>query len=294
MGNHCQSCLKSSDDFEGAEFKASKLEDVPTDSTFAKQSSVSIDPKALLFIQEKNRLLIRKVGTVQGHDFIIEECTDCRIYILDITAQVTIESCVNCSIFLAPCESSVSVRNCVNCELITVCSQLRLRDCKNLDIMLFCASSPCIETSTDVGFFGYQFAYFNLLKQMEDCNLSVFNNPWFKIHDFDTESPSKFEVKNNSVITRDVFPFIFSFILQDSIPEEIRDDLFSTEQTIIPMITGSVWDCEAEVLHPECLMFIIADREETALTVFHQIRAKMDRLSILVDTKLVNLDEEVL
>ena len=126
--------------------------------------------------------------------------------------------------------------------------------------------------------------------------MSVFNNSWFKIHDFDPESPSTFEVKNNSVTTRVVFPFIFSFILKDSMPEEILEDLLPTEEAIIPLSTGAIWGKggDAERIHPECLIFIISDSEEIALTAYTEIVSKMDRSSSVVETKLIKWDHDVL
>eukprot|EP00965_Chrysotila_dentata_P027261 905528-Pleurochrysis_carterae.AAC.1 len=43
---------------------------------------------------------------VSGQQFIIEECEDCDIYVLDYSAQVTIDLCRRCRIFLGPVEAS--------------------------------------------------------------------------------------------------------------------------------------------------------------------------------------------
>lgn len=43
----------------------------------------------------------------------------------------------NCTIVLGPSSSSAFLRTLTGCKLVVFCQQLRLRDCKDLDIMLY-------------------------------------------------------------------------------------------------------------------------------------------------------------
>ncbi len=95
----------------------------------------------LMFICRKDELLIREPGTIDFQSFLIDECENCDIYLLDTTAQVMVDACKNCNIFISPCESSIYLRNCENCRIVCMCQQFRARDCLNLDIMLHVASS---------------------------------------------------------------------------------------------------------------------------------------------------------
>jgi protein XRP2 len=70
--------------------------------------------------------------------FKIESCVGCKIYVHDQTAQVTIDLCEQSQIVMGPCQSSTFVRNCNDCTLVLVTGQLRLRDCNNLKIVLYC------------------------------------------------------------------------------------------------------------------------------------------------------------
>ena len=164
------------------------------------------------------------------NSFLIDGCEDCQIYILDITAQVTIDYCKNCNIFLSPCESTVFLRNLDNCKIASISSQLRLRECTNMDIMLYSATKPCIENSTNINFYCYQFAYFNLLKQMETTKLSISGNRWSEIQDFGVEEQSVFKIKSNDSKVRKVFAYLF-----DDITYDIKNELSPINQLIIPL-----------------------------------------------------------
>jgi protein XRP2 len=48
--------------------------------------------------------------SINGQQFIVRNCTDCDVFLLDYSGQVIIENCTNCFVFVAPCESSVYFR----------------------------------------------------------------------------------------------------------------------------------------------------------------------------------------
>jgi hypothetical protein len=64
-------------------------------------------------------------SSIRGQQFIIEECENCTIYLLDYSATVSIDECRNCRIFVGPCESSVFVRTSKKLKLVIAAQQLR-------------------------------------------------------------------------------------------------------------------------------------------------------------------------
>ena len=95
-----------------------------SDNTFRK----ALDIKDFAFSQRSGELLVKLPGAVFGQQFIIEDCTDCDILVLDWSAMVTVDRCQRCRIFLGPCESSVFLRNCDDIRAVIACQQFRTRD----------------------------------------------------------------------------------------------------------------------------------------------------------------------
>ena len=86
------------------------------------------------FMMSKRRgeVLLKLPGELNGQQFIIEECEDCDIFLLDWSATVTIDLCRRCRIFVGPCESSVFLRDCEDIKAVIACQQLRTRDVHRL------------------------------------------------------------------------------------------------------------------------------------------------------------------
>lgn len=136
-------------------------------------------------ISKKTReAIVKKEGSINGEQCNIEECNDCDIFILDYTATVYVDLCENCRIFVGPTESSVFVRECRSCDFMIACQQFRSRDCHQCRCALFCTTEPIIETSTDIRFGCFDFSYFTLRQQMIRAKLTLWNNKWWQVHDF--------------------------------------------------------------------------------------------------------------
>ena len=52
-----------------------------------------------------SKVLIKEPGSIGGQQFIVEECSESEVYLLDHTAALTIDVCNDCRIFAGPCES---------------------------------------------------------------------------------------------------------------------------------------------------------------------------------------------
>ncbi|KAJ9591481.1 hypothetical protein L9F63_001967, partial [Diploptera punctata] len=123
-------------------------------------------------------------GSVNGQQFIIQNCKNTSIYIFDHVNTVTIDDCINCKIIISAVKGSVFLRDCKECVCVVACGQFRTRDCRKMDIFLCCATQPIIESSSNIHFGCYQLFYNELEDHFQQSGLSVFNNNWSSIHDF--------------------------------------------------------------------------------------------------------------
>ncbi|XP_031698235.1 protein XRP2 [Anarrhichthys ocellatus] len=126
----------------------------------------------------------RLPGKLNGQQFVIQECENCDIYVLDHSATVTIDDCVNCRVVLGPTKGSVFFRDCKDVKCVVACQQFRTRDCKKMEVFLCCATQPIIESSTGMKFGCFQYFYPELAFHFKDAGLSIFNNNWSNVHDF--------------------------------------------------------------------------------------------------------------
>lgn len=68
---------------------------------------------------------------------------------------VFVSGCTDCSIFCLPVAGSVFLSNCARCRVYVACHQLRLKDCHDTDIFVWCSSTPIIESCTGMRFGAY-------------------------------------------------------------------------------------------------------------------------------------------
>lgn len=69
----------------------------------------------------QGEICVKLPGSVAGQQFIIENCKECDLYVLDHCAMVTVDDCVNCRIFVGPTESSIFIRDCSKCQCAFLC-----------------------------------------------------------------------------------------------------------------------------------------------------------------------------
>lgn len=192
---------------------------------------LQIDPKDYTFSGLKNETVGRLPGKVAGQQFVIQDCENCKIYIFDHSATITIDDCVNCQIFLGPIKGSVFFRDCKDCKCVVACQQFRTRDCRKLEVFLCCATQPIIESSTGMKFGCFQYYYPELALQFKDAGLSIFNNTWSNIHDF-TPGENNWGLLPETAVVQDYVPLPSS--------EELKAVRVSTDATksIIPVTRG--------------------------------------------------------
>ncbi|EFJ52420.1 hypothetical protein VOLCADRAFT_116082 [Volvox carteri f. nagariensis] len=143
-----------------------------------------MDPNDYVFRKRTNEILIKLPGSINGNGFVLDTLHDCEVYLLDHTSQVQIDDCINCKIFIGPIDGSVFLRDCRDCTLCVAARQLRTRDCKDLDIALYCATQPSIETSTGIVFSCWRGAYPGLTRHFGCARLDPAKNTWRQVYDF--------------------------------------------------------------------------------------------------------------
>lgn len=61
-----------------------------------------IDPKQFTIENEKSTSLVKKAGSINGQQFIIQNCEHVNIGLFDFINTITIDDCNHCSIFIGP------------------------------------------------------------------------------------------------------------------------------------------------------------------------------------------------
>ncbi|KAH6590976.1 hypothetical protein BASA50_008976 [Batrachochytrium salamandrivorans] len=139
-----------------------------------------------------------------GMPFTIEDCKDAQLFVMDITAQTTVDSCINTFIFIGPCEGSVFIRDCTNCTIVCAAHQLRLRGCQNIKLVLYVATQPVIETSSEIQFSCFRYAYSQLKDQFRSAKLDVLSNFWCDVFDFNDITSKNYTIVDILNNTADV------------------------------------------------------------------------------------------
>ncbi|KHN81624.1 Protein XRP2 [Toxocara canis] len=88
----------------------------------------------------------------------------------------------------------VFIRDCASCTIFTISQQFRSRDCIDIDVFIFCATRPIIESSRLMRFRPLSLYYDKLEEHMLKATISPFTNNWNAIHDFTPEDMSNFEI----------------------------------------------------------------------------------------------------
>ena len=156
--------------------------------TEAPPAKPKLDPKDFIFLKRNGEKLVKAPGTINGQQFVIDSCEDCEIYVLDMCDSLMIDDCKNCKIVVGPTTGSIFIRDCEDCQCVFMCRQYRSRDCKNMDTYLHVTTRPIIETSSNMRFGCWDFHYDGLAEQMDKAGISVYQNFWSHIYNFNPDS----------------------------------------------------------------------------------------------------------
>eukprot|EP00796_Vickermania_ingenoplastis_P004082 gene4082-2930_t len=83
-----------------------------------------------------------------------------------------VSACEDCTIFTVPIAGSAFVSDCKSCRLYIACSQLRLKNCENVDVYVWVPSTPIIEHCSGMRFGPYT-CWRGLLKGSVPISISI-------------------------------------------------------------------------------------------------------------------------
>eukprot|EP00760_Papus_ankaliazontas_P001128 PhM_4_TR10394/c0_g1_i1/m.87364/K18272/RP2; protein XRP2 len=164
--------------------------------------------------------VVRGPGTLNDQQFSVDKCKNCTFLLLDILDSVVADECEKCIFVIGPTSGSVFLRTCVDCIVIVACAQLRLRDCVNTSLLLYCQSRPAIESSKGIRIGCHQHYYFEMQEQMDEARLSVYNNRFDEVHDFTAKAGG---VQAWSLLGADVTPRSLGVPALSTLIEDMAD-----------------------------------------------------------------------
>ncbi|GMS95300.1 hypothetical protein PENTCL1PPCAC_17475 [Pristionchus entomophagus] len=107
-----------------------------------------------------------------------------------------VDDCVDCTLIVGPLHGNLFIRGSSNCKVFYVGQQFRMRDCKEVDIAIYCRTQPIIESSANIRFYPLNLFYPNLHEHLTTIGMSAFGSPPRSIHDY-TPTPG---MRNYSII----------------------------------------------------------------------------------------------
>jgi protein XRP2 len=75
-----------------------------------------------MFKAQKDQMLIKMPGDINGEMFMIKDLENCTVVLLDHTAQITVDRCNNTKFYIGPIKASIFFRDCSDCEITVSCS----------------------------------------------------------------------------------------------------------------------------------------------------------------------------
>ncbi|CAF0969963.1 unnamed protein product [Rotaria sordida] len=243
---------------------------------------VAIKKEDFILDKLKDQTIFRLPGSVNGQQFIIQNCENCTVYVFDHTGQVQIDDCINCKIFIGPVHGSIFIRDSINCVLATICQQFRTRDCRDTYVYLSCTSQPIIEASHNIKFGCLTFNYQQLADQYKSADINPWNNNWGHIHDFTTIPDGK----NYSLLDKN--ENVFKYLPVPTDPScshlNIKDDI---DTSITPYTYGELYRHRTE---ERCLVIFFQDSNADACARALIAMTKQSEI-VLVQSKSYKIDE---
>eukprot|EP01062_Namystynia_karyoxenos_P016536 TRINITY_DN16039_c0_g1_i1.p1 TRINITY_DN16039_c0_g1~~TRINITY_DN16039_c0_g1_i1.p1 ORF type:complete len:458 (+),score=138.14 TRINITY_DN16039_c0_g1_i1:83-1375(+) len=146
------------------------------------------ETKGVVGTADKRETRVWRPGDLDGYELCLEGLKHVDYYVADFSGQMTLDDCEDCRVFIAPCGGSVFIRNCKGCRFAVCCSQLRMRDCADCALMVYVPGRVNVESCKRTSLACWNISYFELADQMAKAQLSAFNNAWWRVHDFGTNS----------------------------------------------------------------------------------------------------------
>lgn len=168
---------------------STRSQDHDKPKTYSWDTKPKVDAANYTVVNAKDASIMKPPGSIGGEQFIIRNCQNTSLYILDHLNSVNIDDCTDCVVILGPTQGSVFLRNCSKVRIASACQQLRARDCTAVDFWLCCTTQPSIEACSDMRFGCLTLMYEEFPDQLKNARLSPFNNHWSEVYDFTPSRP---------------------------------------------------------------------------------------------------------
>ena len=136
---------------------------------------------AYSFRFQEKQTLSKLPGSITGHNFALEELTECDISLLDFMSTLTITGCTNCTIRSGPCSGLVQIQHCTGCMLSVAGTAFSISSSDDMIIFLFTASEPTVTQCTRISFAPYNLAYAGLSDHFYSADLEPRKNLWSRV-----------------------------------------------------------------------------------------------------------------
>ncbi|KAJ3285186.1 Protein Xrp2 [Borealophlyctis nickersoniae] len=167
--------------------KASPPSSAPPTVSIQTAQKPKYNPADYVFSKLINSTATKLPGSIpQGMPINIEDCENSTIFVYDVTAQAAFLSVIVWSALLYALVSSFGKSDA-------------MRDCKNLHVFLYVATQPIIESSSDVTFSCFRYAYPELDDQFIRAHLPQFTNEWSNIYDFNDSTGKNWVLAGPSI-----------------------------------------------------------------------------------------------
>eukprot|EP01066_Platyproteum_vivax_P004947 Platyproteum_vivax@DN1632_c0_g1_i1.p1 len=206
---------------------------VHENSTTPQQSSPKLNKEFYMFCERRNEFLRRLPGEVEGQQFVVEDCSNCEIYLLDYAAGVTVDDCTNCVIYIGPVESSVFLRHCTDCFVTTACKQFRASNCKKCTVSLHVSTPPVLEKCSHLTFKPFDMSYKELPSQFQACGLKTWTNRWTSVFDF-TPNDDSYSIDYTNRDPQSGIPYKLDALDAQRV---VADDFYKSDLAV-PLLTG--------------------------------------------------------
>ena len=70
-----------------------------------------VDLTQYSFENLQEQTVVKAPGSIEGEQFMVRNCINCNIYLLDHINTITIDDCKNCKIFIGPTKVKNSLKN---------------------------------------------------------------------------------------------------------------------------------------------------------------------------------------
>lgn len=192
MGNLASRLCFSSKSSSSSSSNSESPEPVQYSWDKKQQDNSESNNENLIIKNKSDETIVRNFRNINNEAINLDNLSNCNIIVKDVINGAIIDNCSNCLIFIALSNESIFIRDCKDCIFIGISTQIRLRDVENLSMIIKCESTLAIEDAVNlkIACFDFDFPELNQILNYEMENHQIFNNIWYKNHNFSNAGPN--------------------------------------------------------------------------------------------------------